>query len=190
MMVSLLFYTYTAPAGLAYDISFNRFGMRLAFLGISPNLSSYTRRLCRRLVNHHLQLLDGPEILPISVTETAVAGANQVTGMAVQRQRRLISNLRRSTAHETAAEAAAFLRSCTGAVCFAEGDLLQKEVYELRNDLKEIFRPVVGPSGSASPATPSIDDLLYKPVWKPRFASSCTISGVPLISDACGRIPR
>jgi ribosomal protein S18 len=165
--------------------------MRLAFLGINPNLSSYTRRLCRRLVEYHFQLLDGPEILPSSVTETAVAGASRVTGMAVQRQRRLVSNLRRSTAHETADEAIAFLRSCTGAVCFAEGDLLQKEVYELRNDLKEIFRPVVGPSGSASPAsTPYIDDLLYKPVWKPRFASSCTISGVPLISDACGRIPR
>jgi transcriptional regulator of met regulon len=164
--------------------------MRLAFLGISPNLSSYTRRLCRRLVEHHFQLLNGPEILPSLVTDTAVAGASRVEGMAIQRQRRLISNLRRSTAYETAAEAIAFLRSCTGAVCFAEGDLPAKEVYKLRDDLKEIFLPVVGPSGSASPATPSIDDLLYKPLWKPRSASSCTISGVPLISDACGRIPR
>jgi transcriptional regulator of met regulon len=129
-------------------------------------------------------------MLPSLVTDTAVAGASRVEGMAIQRQRRLISNLRRSTAYETAAEAIAFLRSCTGAVCFAEGDLPAKQVYELRDDLKEIFRPVVGPSGSVSLATPSIDDLLYKPIWKPRFASSCTISGVPLISDACGRIPR
>jgi transcriptional regulator of met regulon len=162
--------------------------MRLVFLGISPNLSSYTRRLCRRLVEHQFKLLDGPELLPSLVTDTAVA--SRVEGMAIQRKNRLISNLRRSTAYEVAAEATAFLRSCTGAVCFAEGDLPQKEVYELRDDLKEIFRPVVGPSGSASPATPSIDDLLYKPLWKPRSASSCTISGVPLISDACGRIPR
>jgi transcriptional regulator of met regulon len=164
--------------------------MRLAFLGISPNLSSYTRRLCRRLVEHHFHLLEGPELLSFSVTDTAVAGASRVEGMAIQRQRRLVSNLRRSTAYETAAEAIAFLRSCTGAVCFAQGDLPPKEVYELRDDLKEIFRPVVGPSGSSSPATPSIDDLLYKPVWKPRSAPSCTISGVPLISNACGRIPR
>jgi transcriptional regulator of met regulon len=164
--------------------------MRLVFLGISPNLSSYTRRLCRRLVEHPFKLLDGPEPLPSSVTDTAVAGASRVEGMAIQRKRRLISNLRQSTAYETAAEAIAFLRSCTGAVCFAEGDLPQKEVYALRDDLKEIFRPVVGPSGSASTAKPAIDDLLYKPLWKPRSASSCTISGVPLISDACGRTPR
>jgi insulysin len=179
-----------APAGLAYDISFNKFGMRLSFLGLSQNLSSYARRVCRRLVEHPFQLLAGPEILPFLVTYTAVAGASRATGIPAQRKSRIVSNLRRSTAFETAAEAIAFLRSCTGAVCFAEGDLLQEEVCELRDDLKEIFRPVLGPSGRISAATPSIDDLVYRPVWKPRSASSCSISGVPLISDACGRIPR
>jgi insulysin len=180
-----------APGGLAYDLSFNKFGMRITVLGVSQNLPSYCRRLCRRLVEHPFRLLEGPETLSYSVTDTAIAGANRATGVTLQRKRRIISNLRRSTAYETAAEGIAFLRSCTGAVCFAEGDLLRKEVYELRDDLKGIFSQSVGSTGRPlQTATPAIDDLLYKPFWKPRSASPCSISGVPLMSDACGRLPR
>lgn len=164
--------------------------MRLTFLGLSQNLPSYARRLCRRLVEHPYKLFDGPEMLPYAITDSAMAGANRATDLPTQRRRRIVSNLRRSTAYETAAEAITFLRSCSGAVCFAQGDLVSKEVYELRDDLHAIFEKAVGPWGRPLPAKPDIEDLLYKPVWKPRSASPCSVSGVPLISDACGRIPR
>jgi len=188
-----------AAGGLAYELSFNKFGMRLAFLGISLTLSSYVRRLCRRLADYHFRLLDGPETLPYSLTDFAIASARRAQfGSQQMRRRQYISNLRRSTASEAASEGAAFLRSCNGAVCFAEGDLLPVQVEALLNDLRVIFRVATaggGASGSgtgrpSASATPTIDDLVYRPSWKPRAASSCSLPGVPLISDACGRIPR
>jgi len=104
-----------------------------------------------------------------------------------------MSNLKSSKAYDAATEGIAFLRSCTGAVCFAQEDLLRSESIQLLNDLQEILKSSIG-SGKqykkAASATPSLADLLYKPVWKPRYASACSLSGVSLISDACGRIPR
>lgn len=173
--------------------------MRIAFLGFSQTLPSYARRLCRRLVDHHFRLLEGPETLPSSLTsgaiDSATRGMTQRTPQQLRR-RQIVSNLRRSTAYEAAFEGIAFLRSCTGAVSFAEGDLLPGQVEGLLVELKDIFRPAIGSGGGLSSgggalvATPTIDDLVYRPVWKPRSAFSCSVPGVALISDACGRIPR
>jgi hypothetical protein len=99
-----------------------------------------------------------------------------------------VSNLRRASAYEAAAEGIAFLRSCTGGVCFAQGDLLYSEVMGLLEDLKMIIEPSLGQSRVSKAATPEITDLLYKSNWKP--SGSCSISGVSLVSDACGRLPR
>jgi insulysin len=179
-----------APGGLAYDLSFNKFGLRLTFLGISQNLPSYARRFSRRIVEHHFRLLEGPEMFPFTVTSRAVLAASKTPGLSPQRRRLIVSNLRRSTAYEAATEGIAFLRSCTGGVCFAQGDLLQEEVAALLSDLKDIFSGVTGTGIRESPVFPSIDDLLYTPIWKPRSASPCLLPGVPLVNDFCGRVPR
>lgn len=181
-----------AVGGLAYDLSFNKFGMRVAVLGFSQTLPSYARRLCRKLVNYHFELLDGPETLPSSLTRYAVASAKgRARGAAQQmRRRQLISNLRGSKASDAAFEGIAFLRSCHGATCFAEGDLTPSTCEALMKDLQDIFAVATGGGSGSTTATPTVEDLVYTSNWKPRSASSCSIPGVSLISDACGRIPR
>jgi len=178
------------PGGLAYDISFNKFGLRLAFVGISQTLPSYTRRLCRRLIEHNFRLLTGPQMLPSTLTASAVALASRTPGITQKRRRPIVSNLRAATAYDAASEGVAFFRSCNGAVCFAQGDLLQIEVDVLLENLRNMFETAMGPSDRAAVAMPTIDDLSYKPIWKPRAASPCAVAGGILISDACGRVPR
>lgn len=179
-----------APGGLSYEISFNNFGMRVAILGISQTLPSYTRRLARRLAEHSFELLQGPQYFPPAVTSAAIYRAERARWSSQRRKRTFISNLRRSTAYEAATEGIAFFRSCYGAVCFAQGDLLRFEILELMQDLQTILEPAFSKDnrGETSSALPGIEDLLYKPVWKPSF--SCAIAGMNLLSDACGRIPR
>jgi insulysin len=180
-----------AAAGCFYDLSFNKFGCRLAFLGLSQNLQSYARRLSRRLVEHQSNLLAGQEMFQREVTTAAVANARRARGVSQQRRRRIVSSIRQSTAYEAAAEGIAFLRSCKGAVCFSQGDLLPMETEELVQDLRKIFANVVGGELHKSmPAYPSLEDIIYLHTWKPRNASPCFIPGVPLISDACGRVRR
>jgi len=190
-----------AVGGLAYDLSFNRYGMRLSFLGIGRTLPSYVRRICRRLVLHHFRLNDEPETLPSSLKAYAIASVvrAQGGGLTQVRKQRIVSNLRGSSASEAAFEGVSFLRSCRGATCFAQGDLLPDQLVALKNELREIFHVVIGGGGTGDDggsitgsrlANPSIDDLVYKPNWKPRAASSCSLPGVPLISDACGRTLR
>ena len=179
-----------APAALAYDISFNKYGMRLAFLGISQNIGSYVRRICRRLVQHSLQLLEGPEMLPSSVTSTAMGHAETMPGLSAYRRNVTISNLRRSTAYEAVAEGIAFLRSCNGADCYAQGNLLQSEILDLLEDVENIFADSINNRPSSQTIVPPIEDTDYPPMWKPRAASICSISGSGLIIDACGRLPR
>ena len=180
-----------APAGLAYDIGFNKFGVRICFLGISQNIASYARRFSRRLVTHHNLLLKGRDRLDPSIVETAVANASRATFLSPFRKRQIILTLKESTASEAAAEGYSLLKSCTSAVCLAQGDLLPKEAIGLLNDLKDIFAPAISSEDSKSSAVPAtISEVLYKPYWKPRGASPCMIPGVPLISNACGRIQR
>jgi insulysin len=180
-----------APGGLFYDVSFNKFGLRLCFLGISQTISSYTRRLTRRLARHHEDLLNGPETIRRSIRSSAVQNVARAPNVSPGRKGRIVSNLKSSTAYEVASEGIAFLRSCTGAVCFSEGDLTMSETMQLMEELERIFGLATpNRQSQQSSAVPSFHELLYKPVWKPRFASACAISGVSLISDACGRIPR
>ena len=93
-----------APAGLAYDLSFNKYGMRLCFLGISQNLASYSRRFCRRLAQHHKRLLEGPEMLDKSIIGTAVYDATRSTGVSQLRKREIENVLKSSSAYEAATE--------------------------------------------------------------------------------------
>ncbi|GAX26558.1 hypothetical protein FisN_21Lh024 [Fistulifera solaris] len=181
-----------AIGGLAFDLSFNPYGLRLCVLGIRRTLPSYTRRLVRKLVDHSLELLRGPEYFPSSLTASTVQSAQRARNLSPRRRRVITSNLRRSTAYEAAAEGVTFLRSCQGGVCFAQGDLSSEEVSELLQDLQTILEPALNPrtSRSSVSAIPSIDDLLYRPNWKPRTLLSCSIPGVVLVSDACGRVKR
>ena len=182
-----------APAGLAHDISYNKYGMRIAVLGLSPNIGSYTRRLCRRLTEHASVLLRGPELFPRAITTAAMTDIKLARGMSPLRKRTLISSVRRSTAHEAAVEGQLFFQSVEGALCFAQGDLLPQEVSDLAQDVRDIFQKRgIGNKRRilVTSAFPDIEDLVYQPVWKPRFGSPCGIAGVPLISDACGRVPR
>jgi insulysin len=180
-----------APAGLSYDVSFNKFGLRIVFLGISQNIASYARRLSRILVRHSQTLLEGPEILAASITTAAVNNAKRARGISAARRQTLISSLRRSTAHEAAAEGLTFLASCSCAICFAQGDILYDEAASLMKELSEIFQPYVsGKVQGPTAAVPTIGDLTYAPTWKPRSASICAIPGIPLVCDACGRLPR
>jgi hypothetical protein len=78
--------------------------MRLCFQGISQNLASYSRRFCRRLVQHHKDLLEGPEILDKSITDTALQGATRATGVSPLRKREIEKVLRSSSAYEAATE--------------------------------------------------------------------------------------
>ena len=70
--------------------------------------------------------------------------------------------------------------------------MLPTEYSALFDDLEDIFREVLGTRAKEENPTliPSIDELVYTPLWKPRFASSCAVPGVSLISDSCGRVPR
>lgn len=180
-----------APGALAYDVSFNNFGLRICFLGISQTLSSYARRFCRRLVAHHTNLLNDPDILTPSTVDIAVAQAKRLSSVSKFQKREIISELVDSTASNAAKEGSAFLKSCNGAVCLAQGDLLPKESVKLLDELKAIFRGYVSDDGSASlSALPELKDIVYKPMWKPRLASPCSIPGVLLVSDACGRVLR
>jgi insulysin len=181
-----------APGGLAYDVSFNKFGLRLSFLGISQTLPSYTRRITRRLLQHHLMLFDGPSMLSSSIITSAIFAVNNAPGLSFSRRRSIVSSLRSSKACDVAVEGRSFLQSCSGAIGVVQGDLLPDESSQLLLELQAIFDDAISTTiGQAQPpATPTLNDILYKPVWKPRYASACSIAGVSLISDACGRVPR
>lgn len=182
-----------ANGGTAYDVSFNKYGLRFAFLGVSQTLPSYVRRMIRQFVSVSSKLLQGPEYLSSTTTMMAIEKAKRQPSLSASRRRVVISNLRSSTAYDAASEGIAFLRSCTGTVSFAQGDLLPSESNELVEQLQDILIESLGPrarSPTEAPATPALEDILYRPVWKPRSASTCSVAGVPLISDACGRIPR
>lgn len=66
-----------ATAGIAYESSFNKAGLRLSFRGVSQSLPSYVRRFCRRLVQHHVKLLDGSARVSDAVYKRAAFGDSQ-----------------------------------------------------------------------------------------------------------------
>jgi len=184
-----------APAGLAYETSFNQYGLRICFRGISQSLPSYARRFCRRIVRHHVGLRDGSvDILPLTL-ELSITQTSRARFPSATRQGQIVGALKRSTPVDVAAEGAAFLNSVSGGMSLAQGDLLPKEAVKLLTELQTIFqnaqtaRPRKS-TGPPPPPAPSLSKILYRPLWKPRSSSSCYLPGVPLISDACGRVAR
>lgn len=164
--------------------------MRVCCLGLSQNIASYTRRLSRRIVEHQSRLLEGPEKLPSSVVESSVRTVNRAVNISPQRKRQIVNLLRESSAMDAAVEGVAFFKSCSGGVCFTQGDLLPKEAAAILGDVKAIYRRVTGSNVRPNAATPQVEDLIYRANWIPRAASSCTVAGASLVSDACGRVPR
>jgi hypothetical protein len=119
---------------------------------------------------------------------------NRATTLSLNRKRRLVSALRTTSATKAASEGASFLDSCTGGICLAQGDFLPKEAVSLVRDVQNIFDAGVSVEGEdrgAAAAIPSdIQEILYKPYWRPRGASPCLLPGIPLVSNPCGRIQR
>jgi len=178
-----------APAGLAYDLSFNAYGLRICFRGLSQSLPSYARRFCRRLVQHHARLVDGSISIDSTTKRLAIYQANRLQESPL-RKRQIVGNLRTSSDLDAAAEGLAFLNSCDGGFAFAQGDLLHDEAVDLCKEIKSIFSRVAT-ENYRDPIKPNnLGEILYKPYWKPKTSSPLLIPGVALISDACGRVQR
>ncbi|KAL3936548.1 MAG: hypothetical protein SGBAC_008163 [Bacillariaceae sp.] len=179
-----------SPAGLAYEISFNKYGMRICFLGLSQNIGPYARRVVRKIVDHQTRLLEAPQKLPKPLVDAAITSIKQARQLSSRRKMDSIAIMRDTSSTEAAVEAIAFFKSCRGGVCFSQGDLLVQETRGLLLDLRSILEPVLGKGTGTGIALPAISDIQYRVNWVPRSASSCSIAGAKLISDVCGRIPR
>jgi hypothetical protein len=126
------------------------------------------------------------------VVERTIFDASRQTGLSPLRKRQIEGVIRQGSAQEVSREGKAFLASCSGALCLVQGDILPKEAISLIGELKALFDAVKSQSDEVTmqPAVPELADILYTPFWKPRSASLCSIPGVQLISNSCGRIPR
>ena len=164
--------------------------MRICFLGLSQNIASYARRLSRRIVEHQNKLLENQELFSSKIVEAASRNALRTPNLSQQRRNEIVNILRESDSTEAAVEGIAFFKSCSGGVCYSQGDLLPKETAALLGDLKVIFRKVTGSNVRPVPASPELEDLVYRPNFIPRSASVCSIPGANLVSDPCGRVPR
>lgn len=128
-----------------------------------------------------------------TVVESTVLYANRKIGLSLVRKRKSLSVIREASAQEVSREGKEFLKSCSGALCLIQGDVLPKEAILLVGELKGLFDSATRSEKDDTvkqPAVPELSEILYNPFWKPRSASLCSIPGVPLISDSCGRIPR
>ncbi len=181
-----------APGGLAYEMRFNRYGLRLSFLGLSQTLPSYARRVTQLLVRHQMELLDKNGSSVESNRALAIASANRARDLSAVRKRAVITTLQKATVYNVAFEGVSFLRSCTGGVCFSQGDLTSSETNKLFQNLRDIVENSIGrvEEGEVPAVVPTVEGLIDPPTWKPRNASPCYIAGVSLVSDACGRVPR
>jgi insulysin len=181
-----------ASGGLAYETRFNQYGMRISFMGPSQTLQSYAKRMMQLLVEHQMQLLKGKRSL--RNRSIAIADANKATDLSLVRRKSIINTLQKAKQYDVALEGIFFLRSCSDAVCFSQGDVTPDETRELLDDLRQILAGSVGGRSNRGKdpllEIPSIDDLINLPTWKPRNASPCYVPGVSLMSDACGRILR
>mmetsp|Transcript_6686 Transcript_6686/g.9635 ORF Transcript_6686/g.9635 Transcript_6686/m.9635 type:complete len:435 (-) Transcript_6686:69-1373(-) len=184
-----------APGALAYELRFNRYGLRISFLGLSKTIPSYARRLIQLLVKHQQKLLKGNKTLSKSIISAALVEANRARDLSPSRKRIILNSLQKASAYDAAIEGFAFLNSCRGAVCFSEGDLTSSETESLLYDLRDILKDYISninenTENEKLPAIPSVDDLVDSPNWKPRNASLCYVAGISLLSDACGRVLR
>jgi len=183
-----------APGGLAYELKFNKYGLRISCLGLSQTIPSYVRRLTQLLAKHQQNLFKSQKTLSQSLVSSAVADANRARSLSPARKSIIVNTLQKSTSYDVASEGCAFLRSCTSGVCFSEGDLTSNETESLLDNVQFILKDSVGATSIKDERNmstiPSVEDLVDAPNWKPRNASPCFIPGVSLMSDVCGRIPR
>jgi insulysin len=183
-----------APGGLAYELKFNKYGLRISFLGLSQTIPSYVRRLTQILAKHQQNLLKSQKTLSQSIVSSALADANRARSLSPARKYIIVNTLQKSTSYDVALEGIAFLQSCTSAVCFSEGDLTLNETESLLKNVQTILKDSIGAISIKDEQNistiPSVEDLIETPNWKPRNASPCCIPGVSLMSDVCGRIPR
>ena len=127
--------------------------------------------------------------IPDNIIEASIRNINRFR-FPPQKKSFIQNTIRQTNALAVAREGTGFFKSCSGAVCFTEGDLLPSEAYALLADLREIFRKTIGVNVRPAPTIPEVDDLLYRADWLPRGASICSIPGASLISNPCGRVPR
>jgi len=174
------------PGALSYEVSFNNFGIRICFQGLSATLPSYTRRFCKRFVKYHSRLIDGSEELLPSVVDKAVFQAKRrLNGL---QKRQTISVICDSNAKNAGREGQLFFESTSRVACLVQGDFLPDEAIGLMDELQKIFHGYIYLDRSKPVMLPELKDLLYKPQFKPSSGSSCFIAGAYLISDACGRV--
>ncbi len=181
-----------APGGLAYELRFNKYGMRISFLGVSQTLPIYAKKIMNHLVQHKVeQLWDEKKIKTMALSE-----ASKSRDLSSIRRNIVLDSLQRARPYDVELEGTSFLQSCSGAVCFSQGDLTPDETRLLLQDIRGIVASSIGSPNNDNKRyfTPSrippIEDLTDMAKWKPRNASPCYISGISLMSDACGRIPR
>lgn len=180
-----------SPGGLAYDVSFNKFGIRFSFLGVNQTLPSYTRRMIRRLLEHQ-QILQYDKY-PVNIARVrvlAISSAKTARGLSPARRARIISNLRSASRDDICSEGRDLFQSITGVVAITQGEIeadvrILSDVNSILSiggiDVKRFVAP--GP-------LLALEELCYQPSWKPRFASGCYVTGINFMSDSCGRIPR
>lgn len=180
-----------AVGGLAYELRYNQHGLRIAIIGLGDNVSSYTKRFMKRLMNYQERLSGGSISFLESVREKAISDIKRERHFPMNRRTKILQTLEKSTIFDVALEGNKFLQSCEGAVCFSQGDLSSFETECLAADVKNILEGTLGKQNSSNKMTiPPIEDLVATPIWKPRNASICYITGISLLCDACGRVPR
>jgi len=175
-------------AGIAYETSMNTAGLRLSFRGVSQTLPSYVRRFCRRLLQHHVKLLDGSTNISDSVYQRAISDANRSPKISRLQKQQVIDTASEVSEIDVGKQGLFFLRCVNGGYLISQGDVLPNESLKLLGDCEEIFRDFSSADGFA--VEPDLRSILYRPFWKPRDASPCLLPGISLISDSCGRIPR
>ena len=180
-----------AVGGLAYELRFNQHGLRIAILGLGDNISSYTKRFMKRLINYQERLSDGNIAFLESVREKAISDMKREHHLPMDSKTKILQTLEKSSIFDVALEGKKFLQSCEGAVYFSQGNLSSLETERLVAELKNILEGRLGKQNSSNKMTiPPIEDLVATPIWKPRNASICYITGISLLCDACGRVPR
>lgn len=180
-----------APGGLAYELKFNKYGLRISFLGLSKTIPSYARRITQLLTRLEQDLLKGPKTLPNSLIAAGLADATRSRVLSPSRRRIVTDTMQKASTYDVAKEGTAFLKSCKGVVCFSQGDLTRSETENLVEDMQKILgNSIASIEEQDIVFIPSADELTDTPAWKPRNAVPCYIAGVSLMSDACGRITR
>jgi len=176
------------PGALSYEISFNNYGLRICFQGVSQTLPSYARRFCTRFVEYGSKLVDGTKSLSPSVVDKAVFQAKRrLYGL---QKRQTISVLCESSGKDAGREGKLFFESTTRVACLVQGDFPSDEAIKLVDELQQIFQGHIHLDPAKATPSPELRDLLYKPQFKPSQGSTCFIPGAYFISDACGRVLR